>query len=115
MFQRGNIDLTILFLCSRVDKSTEQDWIKLERLLHYLHGTINLTRRLGINYNIMLRNWVDASYGAHQDMKGHTGGIMSGGIGILHHKSSKQKINTKSSAETEVVGASDYLSYTLYG
>ena len=63
---------------------------------------------------IVLKNWVDASYGTHHDRRGHTGGLMSAGIGILHHKSSKQKLNTKSSTETEVVGASDYMSYTLW-
>ena len=57
---------------------------------------------------------VDASYGTHMNKRGHTGGVMSGGIGIIHHKTSKQKLNTKSSTESEVVGASDYLSYTIW-
>jgi hypothetical protein len=38
-------------------------------------------------------------------MRGHTGGAMSFGTGIIHGKASKQKLNTKSSTETEVVGA----------
>ena len=41
-------------------------------------------------------------------------GIMSLGYGVIHNKFSKQKLNTKSSTETEVVGASDYVGYTLY-
>ena len=61
-----------------------------------------------------LKTWVDAAYGVHSDMRGHTGGLMSVGTGIIHHKTSKQRINTKSSTETEVVGASDYLSYTIW-
>ena len=73
-----------------------------------------MKRRIWLNNVFTLRNWVDASYRIHQDKRGHTGGIMSGGIGILHHKSSKQKLNTKSSTETEVVGASDYITYTLW-
>ena len=55
-----------------------------------------------------------ASYETHHDKKGHTGGLISGGFGILHHKSSKQELNTKSLTETEVMGASDYISYTLW-
>ena len=39
---------------------------------------------------------------------------MSLGHGIIHDKCSKQKLNTKSSTESEVVGASDYIGYTLY-
>ena len=39
---------------------------------------------------------------------------MSVGQGIIHGKSSKQKINTKSSTETEQVGASDHIPWTLW-
>ena len=48
-----------------------------------------------------LQTWVDASYGVHEDMHGHTDVIMSKGCGILHHKITKQKVNTKSSTESE--------------
>ena len=47
-------------------------------------------------------------------MRSHTGGITSFGIGGMLCKSSKQKLNTKSSTEAEVVGASDYLPNTLW-
>ena len=39
---------------------------------------------------------------------------MSFGTGILHGKASKQKLNTKSSTETEVVAASDYRPYNIW-
>ena len=57
--------------------------------------------------------WVDAAYGVHQDMKSHTGGTMLFGQGVVLCKSSKQKLNTKSSTEAELVGASDYLPNTI--
>ena len=47
-------------------------------------------------------------------MRSHTGGTVSFGVGGLLCKSSKQKINTKSSTEAELVGASDYLPNTLW-
>jgi hypothetical protein len=50
----------------------------------------------------------------HQDMKSHTGGAISFGTGTVMSKSSKQKLNTKSSTEAEVVGASDYLPNTIW-
>ncbi|KAI2493969.1 Reverse transcriptase (RNA-dependent DNA polymerase) [Fragilaria crotonensis] len=56
-----------------------------------------------------IRTWVDASYAVHPDMKSHTGGLLSFGTGGLVCKSGKQKLNTKSSTEAELVGASDYL------
>ena len=61
-----------------------------------------------------LVTWVDAAYGVHQDMKSHTGGTMSFGRGVVLCKSSKQKLNTKSSTEAELVGASDYLPNTIW-
>jgi len=36
------------------------------------------------------------------------------GTGCVHHKSTKQKLNMKSSTESEVVGASDYLPWTIW-
>ena len=56
-----------------------------------------------------LITWVDASYAVHNDMRSHTGGRMSFGLGVLMPKSAKQKLNTKSTTESEVVGASEYL------
>jgi hypothetical protein len=57
---------------------------------------------------------VDASYAVHPDMKSHTGGVMSFGVGGFCCKSTKQKLNTKSSTEAELVGASDYLPNLLW-
>jgi hypothetical protein len=47
-------------------------------------------------------------------MKSHTGGVISFGVGGLIGKLWKQKLNTKSSTEAELVGASDYLPHTLW-
>ena len=47
-------------------------------------------------------------------MRGHTGGTISFGVGIVHGKASKQKINVKSSTEYELVGVSEYIPYSLW-
>ena len=111
---RIDIDLTISFLCTRVSKSTIQDWEKLRRLLVYLKNTKEMTRTIGADNLDVLHTWVDASYAIHEDMRSHTGGISSMGTGCVHHKSTKQQLNTKSSTESEVVGASDYLPWTIW-
>ena len=56
-----------------------------------------------------LCTWVDATYGVHPDLKIHTGGSMPFGYRMVHCKSIKKKLNTKSSTRSEVVGVSDYL------
>ena len=58
--------------------------------------------------------YIDASYAVDENMRGHTGGLINMGIDILHGKASKQKINMKSSTESEIVGLSEYLPYTLW-
>ena len=47
-------------------------------------------------------------------MKSHTGAVTSFGRGWLIQKSSKQKLNTKSSTEAELVGVSDYLPHCIW-
>jgi len=61
-----------------------------------------------------VQSWVDASYAVHPDMKSHTGGITSFRLGGFMGKSTKQKLNTKSSTEAELIGASDYLPNTIW-
>ena len=102
------------FLCTRVSKSTTQDQMKLKRVLEYISGTVDLVHTIGADSLNKLRTWVDASYAVHPDMKSHTGGVMSMGRGGLVQKSTKHKLNTKSSAEAELVGASDYLPNVLW-
>lgn len=74
---RSDILLPVGFLCTRVSKSIEQDIGKLERVLEYVKGTIDLKYTLGADNLNTLRTWVDASYAEHPDMRSHTGGIMS--------------------------------------
>jgi hypothetical protein len=73
-----------------------------------------MTLTIGADDLNSVRTWVDALYAVHPDMKSHTGGVMSMGTGGLICKSSKQKLITKSSAEAELVGASDYLPSTIW-
>jgi hypothetical protein len=70
--------------------------------------------RLGADSLNQFSTWVDASFAVHSDMRSHTGGVISFGRGGLICKSKKQNINTKSSTEAELIGASDYLPHTLY-
>jgi len=110
---RTNAQLAIAFLCTRVSCSTEQDWKKLIRLLQYFNGTLDMPLILGADSLAKSKSWVDAAYAVHDDMKSHTGGETSLGRGAIMCKSTKQKLNTKSSTEAEVVGSSDCLPNTI--
>ncbi len=48
--------------------------------------------------------YVNVSFAVHSNMHGHTGGGMTMGRGFPISVSTKQKLNTKSSTESELVG-----------
>ena len=69
---------------------------------------------LGADSLAKSKSWVDTAYAMHDDMRSHTGGATSLGCGAIMCKSTKEKLNTKSSTEAEVVGSSDYLPNTIW-
>jgi hypothetical protein len=107
---RKDIQHTVAFLTTRVKSRDKDDWTKLKRLLKYIRGTIYMPLILRANSLNIVKWWVDASYAAHGDCKGHTGATMSMGMGMgmgmgsITGISKKQKINTRSSTELELVG-----------
>ena len=111
---RPDIETAISFLCTRVSEPKHEDKVKLTRVLRYLEHTIDLVHTIGARSLLVLPTWVDASYAVHRDMRNHTRGLMSFGTGTIHCKSSKQKLNTKSSTEAELVGVSKYLPYHIW-
>ena len=61
-----------------------------------------------------METFVDSSHAVHPDMRGHTGGVITFGTGILSPRSSKQKMNSRSSNESEVIGNSEYLPTNIW-
>ena len=114
--KRGRPDIltAISFLTTRVTKPNVDDWGKLKRTLQYLKGTLDFKLTLGADSMTILKTWVDASYAPHHDMRSHSGGCSSFGSGVVMSRSSKQKLNSKSSTEAEVIGVSDMLPYNLW-
>jgi hypothetical protein len=52
---------------------------------------------------------VDAAFAVHPNMQGHSGGGLSLGRGFPIVSSTKQKLNTRSSMESEIIGADDFM------
>ena len=104
-----NIDPLISFLMTRVKEPDEYDWGKLKHGLMYLKLTLYMKRHMKADSLIMIRLWVDASYGLHWCFKRHTGAMMSMGKGSLVNIAVKHKLNTGSSTESELVSIADVL------
>ena len=58
--------------------------------------------------------YVDASFAVHPDFKSHTGVAMTYGSGVPIAVSRKQKLNTRSSTEAELVGVDDGINLILW-
>jgi hypothetical protein len=111
---RPDLQPTVSFLCTRVQSPDADDWKKLGRCLTYLRCTKDDPFTLASDGSSAIRWWVDASYAVHPDMKSHTGATMSLGQGCIYSMSSKQKLNTRSSTEAELVAVNDAMSKILW-
>jgi Reverse transcriptase (RNA-dependent DNA polymerase) len=97
----------IAFLTTRVREPDVEDWAKLSHLMKYLRGTKELPLILSANKSGVIKWYVDGSFAVHPNMKGHTGGGVTLGRGFPYVTSTKQKLNTRSSTESELVAVDD--------
>ena len=111
---RPDLETAVGFLCTRVAKSDENDWTKLRRVVAYINCTIDDIRVICATSLTDIYTWIDDAYAVNPDMKSQTGGAISLGMGVLHAKSTKQKLNVKSFTEAKLAGSREYLPYYLW-
>ena len=95
---------SISFFIMRVREPDEDDWEKLVFLMRYLTSTRTLNLILFANGSGILKWWVDAYFVVFPIMRGHPRGGLSIGRGFPIVGSTKQKLNSRSSTETDIVG-----------
>ena len=91
----------------------EQDYNKLGRVISYLKKTIHLPLVIGVGDSETLTWNIDPSFAVHLDYKSHTGACLTLGHGSILFVSAKQKINTRSSTEAELVGVDDVMTFFM--
>jgi hypothetical protein len=106
---RPDTCLAIAFLTTRVRAPDSDDWEKLCHLMEYLRGDRDQPHVLGADNNRLLMWYVDASFAVHPNMCGHTGGGLTLGRGFPISVSTKQKLNKRSSTESELLGVNDMM------
>jgi hypothetical protein len=111
---RPDIHPTTSLLCTRVREPIQDDWDKLVCLMRYLNGTRDDVLTLTADDLHVIKWHVDASFAVHPDFRSHTGGVMTYGGGALQSLSRKQRLNTRSSTEAELVGADDAATMILW-
>jgi len=111
---RPDTSVAIAFLSTRVREPDVDDWKKLQHLIDYLRVTKYMPLILGADNTGVMGWYVDASFAVHPNMRGHTGGGLTLGRGFPIVSSTKQKLNTRSSTESELVGVDDMMPTILW-
>jgi hypothetical protein len=114
--KRGRQDIQpgIAYLTTRVKEPNENDWSKLVKIMNFLKRTWRCVATLEADDSQSIYWWIDAAFAVHRDYKGHTGAYMSLGKGAVTSVSTKQKVNTRSSTEAELVGINNLISKVLW-
>jgi hypothetical protein len=114
--KRGRQDILpgIVFLSTRVTSPNHGDWAKLVKLMNFLKATDNDVPRLYADDTQTIKWYVDAAFAVHPDYKSHTGATMTFGSGVLASVSTKQKVNSRSSTEAELVAVDDVIAKILW-
>ena len=87
---------------------------KLVLLIRYLRATLTLPLILSADSTNIVKWWVDGSFGVQPDTRIQTRGTASLGKGSFILTSIKEKMNTRSSTETELVAADDLMSHVCW-
>ncbi|MCU0341022.1 MAG: Ty1/Copia family ribonuclease HI, partial [Spirosomaceae bacterium] len=109
-----DIQPAIAFFSTRVQHSNEDDWKKLRRLIKFLNGTKDDLLTLEADDTHIVKWHIDAAFAVHDDFRSHTGATLSLGSGAVMSASTKQKVNTRSSTEAELIGLDDYIAQVVW-
>ena len=82
--KRGRPDIltAVSFLTTRVLSPDVDDWKKLERIIGYLKGTVEMKLTLEAEDLTQIHAFVDASHAVHLDAKSHSGLIITLGRAV---------------------------------
>ena len=108
-----DIQVCVIFLCTRVKSPIEHDYKKLGSVISYLKETVHLPLVIGADGSGTLTWNINASFAIHLDCKSHTGICLMLGHGNVLSLSLKQKINIKSTTKAELVGDNDTMTFVM--
>jgi hypothetical protein len=106
---RLDVSTAIAFLSTGVRAPDVNDWRKLSHLMEYLRVDRLRPLILSANGSEVLMWYVDASVAVHANMRSHNGGGLTMGRGFSIVNSTKQKLDTRSSTESELVGVENMM------
>ena len=113
-FTRPDVLFPVSFLATKCKTPSINDWNKALRILRYLSGTKNegLVYQAGRKFNPSI--CADASHHLYPEGHGQQGFFISNGSAPVGHRSSKIKMITRSSSESELCGAEEAATYAVW-
>jgi hypothetical protein len=82
--------------------------------MNFLKATKDDIAHMSADDSQTIKWYVDAAFGVHKDMRSHTGATMTLGGGIVISDSTKQKVNARSSTQSELIAVDDVLSKVIW-
>jgi hypothetical protein len=111
---RPDILFATTYLATKCADPTESDLIKAKRVVKYIASTPDVGIHYPPNCSMTLRVHADASHHIHPDGYGHTGIVIMLGNSFLHARSVKQKLQTLSSTESELIALQEASTYVVW-
>jgi hypothetical protein len=111
---RPDLLTTLSYLTCQVKAPDQDDMKKLIRMITYIRDTINLPLTIGMSGSNEVKWWADASFATRHQLRSQTGATLSMGLGSIYSMARKQKLNTTSSTEAEIVGVHNAMSQIIW-
>ena len=101
---RPNLKTALAFLTTRVRNTDRDEYKKLTRIIRYIREmqVMNLTLEAESMGTILW--WINAAYSVNLDLKVHSGGMILLKESVADSKSSRHRINSRSSTESDIIG-----------
>ena len=87
---------------------------KLKLVIKYTKGTLGVNMTLREDSLSEIKWWLDASFSAHNNLRGYTGGMISLGAGAITIGLWKHKINGRSSTDNKLILVNDIMGPVLW-
>jgi len=113
-FTRPDVLFLVSFLATRCKNPSVNDWKKAIRILCYLSGTRNEGLIYKANIAFSPAICADASHHLYPEGHGQQGFFISNGSAPVGQRSSKIKMITRSSSESELCGAEEAATYAVW-
>lgn len=113
-FTRPDILFSLSYLATRSSEPSMDDLAKLHRVAHYLAGTLGVSLRFDSRVAFKPKIYSDASHHLYETGHGQQSLLITNGSGPVGCRSTKIKMITRSSSESELVSLEEASTYAVW-